>query len=224
MFGRRATLPTGIPVVAMMTMMVAACGGDSNGAAGTGGSGGAAGIGGATGGAGGNGGTSMTLGPPGFGVVITDRGSNLTLRRPDQTEESIDGDNVLGWVNGQLLDGDYYKQLRIATTLGAMELRLSFPGTAPPDGLIEAVHDLRATRLALQDTGDLESLQVEIWFSSSDPPFSPFTNARGEVEIFLDVENGFAIYEIVGEVNLTLEGDGGTHSITGTFWLKDAAP
>jgi hypothetical protein len=152
------------------------------------------------------------------------RCSDLTLRRPDQTEESIDGDNVLGWSNGQLLDGDYYKQLRVGTTLGAMELRLSFPGTGPPDGLIEAVHDLRATRLFLEDTGDLESLQVEIWFSSDDSPFSPLSNARGEVEIFLDVENGFSIFEVVGEVNLTLDGDGGTHNITGTFWLRDAAP
>lgn len=189
------------------------CGDDPGGSAGDGGTSG-------TGGAGG-GGTGGSLGPPGFGFVMGEEGSNFTVRLPDGSEESIGLDVLFGWNNGQLLSGDYYKQLRIGTTMGTMELRMSFPSTAPPTGLIEGVHQLRPSRLFLEDTGDLEEVQVEVYFQRSDPPFDPFTNAVGEVEIFLDADNGISVYDIAGNVNLEIAGADGRYVITGSFWARE---
>lgn len=199
---------------------VTGCSDDPGGSAGSGGDGGSGG----SAGVGGNGGSGGSLGPGPIGVVMGEEGSRLTLSRPDGTDEEIGGEVLFGWNNGQLLNGDYYKQIRVGTTIGAMALRMSFPGDAPPDGLIEGVHELRARRLLLEDTGDLDERQVEIYFQNSDPPFDPLTNATGTVEIFLDVESSLAIYDIAGEVNLTLIGDGGTHTITGVFWAREIEP
>lgn len=191
-------------------------GSPGDGGGGDGGSGGSAGAGG--------GGTGGSLGPGPIGFVRGDEGSDLTLSRPDGSEEEIGFNVLFGWLNGQHLNFDYYKQLRIGTTLGTMDLRMSFPGDASPDGLIEGLHELRPNRLRLEQTGDLEELQVEIYFQNSDPPFDPLTNAMGTVEIFLDVDNGISIYDIAGEVNLTLSGDGGVYTITGFFWAREIEP
>lgn len=210
--------------VAIITLVlgIAACSDDSGGGTagdgGDGASGGTAGVGG-SGGIGGSG-----LGPVPIGVVRGEEGSELTLLRPDGSDEQIGLDVLFGWNNGQLLNGNYYKQLRIGTTLGTMDLRMSFPGDAPPDGLIEGLHELRPNRLRLEDTGDLEERQVEIYFQNSDPPFDPLTNASGTVEIFLDVDNGISVYDIAGEVDLTLVGDGGVYTITGFFWAREIQP
>lgn len=192
--------------------------GCSDDAGGSGGAGGIAGM----GGAGGEGGTGF--GPGGFGFIRGEEGSDLTLRRPDSTEEDIGFNVLFGWNNGQLLNGDYYKQLRIGTTLGTMELRMSFPGSAPPTGLIEGVQELRPNRLRLEDTGDLEEVQVEIYFQSSDPPFAGLTNARGTVEIFLDADNGISVYDIAGEMDLDIMGTDGPYQINGYFWAQEIEP
>ncbi len=191
------------------------CGDDPGGSAGVGGSTGTGGVGGAGGG----------LDPQVFGFVRGEEGSDLTLRRPDGTEESIGSNVIFGWSNGQLLGGDYFKQLRIGTTEGTMELRLSFPSAAPPTGLIEGVHELRSSpRIFLEDTGELDDVQVEVYFQSSDPPFDPFTNATGTVEIFLGADNGISVYDVAGEINAEIVGDGGTYGITGFFWAREVEP
>lgn len=204
-------------LLACIALMLGSVGcGDSSG-----GSGGAGGAGGMVG-TGGTGGTGLSPGIIGF--VRGEKGSDLTLRRPDSTEEDIGSDVLFGWINGQLLGGNYLKQLRIGSTLGTIELRMSFPGSAPPTGLIEGGHELRASRLLLEDSGDLDEVQVEMYFQSSDPPFDPLTNALGTVEIFLDVDNGISIYDIAGEMNLEIMGTDGTYQINGYFWAQEIDP
>lgn len=163
-------------------------------------------------------------GPGDFAFVRGDEGSDLTLRRPDGTEESIDGSVIFGWNNGQLLDGNYYKQLRIGTDIGSMDLRMSFPGDAPPTGLIEGVHELRDSRLLLEDTRVIEEVQVELFFQSSDPPFDGLTNATGTVEISLDVDTPLAVYDIAGEIDANISGVGGDYAINGHFWARTIDP
>lgn len=174
-------------------------------------------------GAGGVGGSGGDV-PGDFAFIRGDEGSDLTLRRPDGSEESIDGSVVLGWINGQLLEGNYYKQLRIGTELGTMDIRMSFPGDAPPTGLIEGVHMLRETRLLLEDTQVLDEVQVELFFQTSDPPFDGLTNAAGTVQIFLDVDTPLATYDIAGEVDATIRGVDGEYAITGQFWARSIDP
>lgn len=207
-----------------VAMMALGCGDDgggggSGGTAGTGGSGGGAGSGGSAGVGGGSGG-----GFGNFGFISTVEGSNFTLRHPDGTEESIGSEVLFGWINGQLLEGNYFKQLRIGTSVGTMELRMSFPGDAPLTGLIEGVHTMRGTRLLLEQTQVLDSVQVEMYFQSSDPPFGGLTNATGTVEIRLDVTALLDVYDIVGEVSADIPGVDGSYGISGFFWALDIDP
>jgi len=206
-------------VFTAVALMAAGCGeeggGDdgSGGAVGTGGSGGRDGSGGSAGSRGG--------GACNFAFVRGEEGSDLTLRHPDGDEESVDGNVIFGWTNGQLLEGNYFKQLRIGTSIGTMALRMSFPGDAPPTGLIEGVHQLRGSRLLLEDTQVVDSVQVEIYFQSSDPPFDGLTNATGTVEISLDVNTGLDVYDIVGEIHGSISGVDGSYGINGFFWARE---
>lgn len=206
-----------------VTLMAAAlmawgCGDEDGQPAGSGGSGGAAGVGGGagSGGSAGSGGT----GPGGFAFVQSEEGSELTLRHPDGTEESIGSDVILGWINGQLLEGAYFKQLRIGTQIGTMDLKLSFPSDTSPTGLIESVHELREVRLPLEETPNLEKVQVELFFQSSDPPFDGLTNASGTVEISLGVNTPLGVYDIAGEIDAHIAGEDGEYGITGYFWAR----
>lgn len=201
----------------MIALAMGGCSDDDGGSGGSAGAGGAAGSGGTGGGAGGS-------DPGGFAFIRGEEGSELTLRRPDGTEESIGGDTIFGWSNGQLLEGNYYKQLRIGTDIGTMDLRLSFPGDAPPTGLIEGVHELRGTRLLLEDTQVIEEVQVEVFFQTSDPPFDGLTNATGTVEIYLDVNAGLGLYDIAGEIRAEISGEGGTYVLDGYFWAETIDP
>lgn len=208
----KVALNLGLTLIAV-SMLAWGCG-DGGGGGGAGGAGGA----GATGGSGG------LVPPGGFGFVIGEEGSDLTLRRPDGSEEAIDGDVVLGWINGQLLEGNYFKQLRIGTDVGTMELRMSFPGDAPPTGLIEGVHQLRGTRLLLEDTQALDDVSTEVFFQSTDLPLDGLTNATGMVEIFLDANTGLGPYDIAGEIDAEIIGTDGTYAIDGFFWARNIDP
>ncbi|MBW2188497.1 MAG: hypothetical protein JRG93_02745 [Deltaproteobacteria bacterium] len=131
---------------------------------------------------------------------------------------------IFGWINGQLLGGNYFKQLRIVTSIGTMDLKMSFPGDAPPTGLIEGVHTLRGSRLLLEQTQVLDDVQVEVFFQRSDPPFDGLTNATGTVEIFLDVTALLAVYDIAGEISADISGTDGSYGINGYFWARDIDP
>ena len=201
--------------------MALGCGDEGSGGGGSAGAGGAGGSGGS---AGSGGGGSDGGGSGAFGFVRGEEGSSLTLRHPDGHEESIGSEVIFGWINGQLLEGNYFKQLRIGTDIGTMELKLSFPGDAPPTGLIEGVHQLRGSRLLLQQTQVLDEVQTEVFFQSSDPPFDGLTNAMGTVEIFLDVTAGLTVYDIAGEIHATIAGADGSYGIDGFFWARTIDP
>lgn len=206
-----------------VAMMALGCGdgGDDGGSGGIAGSGGGAGSGGSAG----SGGTGGSRGGSGnFGFISTVEGSTLTLRHPDGTEESIGGEVLFGWTNGQLLGGNYFKQLRIGTSIGSMDLRMSFPGDAPPTGLIEGVHGLLGSRLLLEQTQVVDEVQVEVFFQSSDPPFNGLTNATGTVEIFLDVTALLGVYDIAGEIKADISGVDGSYGIDGYFWAEEIDP
>jgi hypothetical protein len=158
------------------------------------------------------------------GVALGEEGSSLTLRQPDGSEDQIGSEVLLGWINGGYLDGDYFKQLRIGTALGTMELWMNFPSTGPPTGLIEGVHQLRPNRLLLENSGDLEDVEVEIFFQRSDPPFDPLTNARGTVEIRENVSAAEETYSIAGEMEIDILGTDGLYRISGYFCARDVDP
>ena len=101
---------------------------------------------------------------------------------------------------------------------------MSFPGGAPPTGLIEGVHTLRGSRLLLEQTQVLDDVQVEVFFQSSDPPFDGLTNATGTVEIFLDVTALLEVYDIAGEISADISGADGSYGINGYFWARDIDP
>ena len=193
-----------------------------DGSGGTPGSGGASGSGGS--GAGGNDASADPFERGFGGAVIGEKGSKLTLRGPDGLEEEIGSEVLFGWITGAHLGGNYFQQLRIGTTFGTMELRMSFPGDAPPHGRIEGVHELWPRRILLENSADLSTIFVEVFFQMSDPPFDPLTNATGTIELRENINAAEETYAIAGEIDIEMVGDGGVYQISGFLWGRDVVP
>lgn len=159
----------------------------------------------------------------GFGVVNpeTAQGIKLTLTYPDSSDKNVSGDRVFGWNNGQLLNGNYYKHLRGGGEEVTFDFRLSIPEDVNSAAIIEDVHDLRSTRLKLEQTQSLEDVEVEFWLGSLDEEdeFDALVNVRGTVEIRIGWQGYDVMAEIDGEV---VNRDGELVRVNGNFWKEKA--
>ena len=157
-----------------------------------------------------------------FGYITGDEGSKITLEYADGTKESIGGDRVLAWQGGQLLNGNYFRQLRIFTDVGSLDFRLSIPNGTSPDEVTEGKHELWESRLLLQDTQSLNEVYPELFFQFSDD-FDGLENASGTVNIKESITKDGENYDIAGEINAEImDVNGVLVKIKGNFWLREA--
>jgi len=159
----------------------------------------------------------------GFGFITGPEGSDITLEYPDGNTENIGSDRVFGWANGALLGGNYFRQLRVVTEEGTLAFRLSFPNDISPDkSAISKTHELRSTRLLLENSGNISEVTAELWFQSGDQ-FDGLTNAIGTVTIEQNISNDGQEYDVTGEINAEIINELGQDvKITGNFWKQDA--
>lgn len=149
-------------------------------------------------------------------------GSKITLTYADGSNESVGSDRVMGWLSGQLLEGNYFRQLRIVTDIGTMDLRISVPEDVSFNDIVDGQHELRGTRLLLEETAALDSPVAELFFGFSDD-FDGLENATGTVTIEQDINHEEQTYDIVGEIDATIINlDGGSVGISGNFWKQEA--
>lgn len=152
-----------------------------------------------------------------------DQGISLKLTYPDGNTKTIKGDRVFGWGQGQLLSSDYYRHISGGGNGPSFDFRFSFPKTVKANDVINGSHTLRATRLRLEQTGNLAGTQTEFWLDSSlgDGEFDPYTNVTGTLvfkEDFKAFDNTFAVVaDIEGEV---INQKGEKVSVIGSFWSK----
>lgn len=152
-------------------------------------------------------------------IIDTEQGSKFEVSNAGKSE-TISGSFVnLG--SGQLLNQAFFRQFRINTNDGTLDLRFSFPSSMI--GKVEAnlykVHLLYEYPLSLEATNNLKELIVEAFFSNSNT-FST-NNAKGKVDIKSNFSVNGTLYSVFGEVDFTVRGqDDQTYFVKGYFWKK----
>lgn len=166
--------------------------------------------------------SSTSAGIADYAFLSGPEGSRITLKYDDGTEQSVGSDRVMGWLGGQLLEGNYYRQLRIVTDAGTLDFRLSIPQDESFNEIVSNTHELRTPRMLLEETTTLNDPVAELFFGFSDN-FDGLENATGSVTIEQDINHEEQTYDIVGEINATIvDMDGESVDISGNFWKQDA--
>lgn len=157
-----------------------------------------------------------------YSFLISPEGSNISLEYPNGNTESVGSDRVIGWLGGQLLEGNYYRQLRIGTDVGTLDFRISLPQDISFNDIVVDTHELRETRLLLEETTGLNEVVAELFFGFSDD-FEGLENAGGTVTLEQDINHEDQTYDIVGEINAVIQNiDGEQVKLSGNFWKQNA--
>ncbi|GAA0871088.1 hypothetical protein GCM10009117_02330 [Gangjinia marincola] len=125
------------------------------------------------------------------------------------------GQNILGWDGGQLLNLNYWKQLRILNTdFETLHIRMNIPSG---QDFVEAAvntHGLHGSTLLLQDTQFLDDVIVEMYTNKGGiKQFFGELTLRRNVEYLGDVLDLVGSYEIIRD----------NQTIKGLFWKKEVA-
>lgn len=158
--------------------------------------------------------------PFGSGFVTGEKGSDFEIIK-NGVKESCVGDNVIGWVGGQLLGSNYYKQIMAGCDDYWFALRINIPQGTLFEPIAERKHDLYATHLLLQNTQYLDTVLVEFYQNTYNPPIKD--NSSGTVEIQRDVTISGQKYSVVGYVDAHFYNNGDITTVKGYFWSKDAS-
>ncbi len=148
----------------------------------------------------------------------TPQGNNLKLTYPDGKIEYINGDSVIGWGKGNLLGGNYWKQVMGGSSARQFVIRINIPTQTKKNEIIGVELDLASgNRLYLQNSTDIP-LRPELWIKGEG--FNENINAYGKIKI---IEEGN--YDIIGEITAeVLDINGKAVKITGFFWKQNADP
>lgn len=145
----------------------------------------------------------------------SDQGNNLVLTYPDETKEYINGDAVFGWGKGQLLGGNYFKQVMGGSSEREFAIRINIPPGTDKDEIIGVDLTLDGARLYLQNSTEIP-LRPELWISGNG--FNELENAVGKIKI-IETDS----YDIIGEINAQVQNSNNkTVRIAGYFWKKNA--
>ena len=158
-----------------------------------------------------------------FGIsqIDSDRGFNFTLTYPDGREVKERGTSVFGSFNNQLLDGDYSKSLNGSANDFRFDFKFSIPKDVSSADVIEGTHQLRESRLRLEQTGNLGALQTEFWLGTADQDdeFNALTNVKGSAKYSQNVAAIGDRIAIAVEIDGTVTNRiGETVKIVGIFW------
>lgn len=153
-----------------------------------------------------------------YAFISGEQGNDLQMELPDGTIEPIGTDFFSGWNKGQLLNGNYFRQLRIGTEYGTMDFRISVPKDTAFQDVVERTHGLEP-RLLLQNTQNLSRVVAELWIGGS-TLFDEHATGTVRIEESVDLED--QNYAIVGEVDaIFYDQQNQAHKVTGHFWSKE---
>ena len=157
----------------------------------------------------------------GVSQIDSDQGFNFTLTYPDGREIRKTGRPVFGSFNNQLLDGDYSKSLNGGAEGFRFYFKFSLPKDVQSGDVIEGTHQLRDSRLRLEQTGNLGALQTEFWLGTADvdDEFDGLKNATGTVKYQQDITAIDERIAIAVEIDVSvINRQGEIVKIIGTFW------
>ncbi len=149
-------------------------------------------------------------------TITGEEGAAFTVPNAGQSSART-GVVVLGWDSGALLDGAFFRLLRISAS-PTLNLRFNLPQGADADAVIySGDHDLYPFLVNLQDTQDLGDTLVELYTTSGEP----LGHASGTVRLRQDVSVNGTVYDLIGEVEATFTSGASSWLYTGLFWDQD---
>lgn len=162
-------------------------------------------------------------GPPagGYAYISGPEGVSLDITYPDGSTESESGTFVSGWDGGQLLNLNYYRQLRFSTDSTTFFFRINIPRDTASADVLERTHNLYNFPVLLQNTGDLGEVLPELYCPFEDEGTPLGGNAEGTLTIERDVQTPLGVYSIIGEVNATFINNGQSTTVTGNFYSEE---
>ncbi|HUH74382.1 MAG TPA: hypothetical protein VLZ75_08225 [Chitinophagales bacterium] len=153
--------------------------------------------------------------------ILTDKGSEFKVTR-NGTTETISGTSFF-LDQGQLLEQSFFRQFRMGTSAGQLTVRFSFPSIMSgnvDENLYNRDHSLYASRLLLENTGSLNEVAAEAFFSNLSTKFND-NNASGKINMKKNHSINGSVYSIFGEVDMTVQGkDFSIYTVKGYFWNK----
>lgn len=162
-----------------------------------------------------------------FNKIKTEEGIYLELThlgKVTKITQEVTGSTVNGWNGGQLLDGAYYRLLRLYNDYGRVEIRVSMPKSISWASFdLEQTHPLNLTKLALESSSSISDAYFEVYFGSSTGAETFPNNATGTIKFRDDlVESSTGNkYAFAGEIDAKLsDKDGNPATLKGIFWRK----
>lgn len=164
-------------------------------------------------------GSGNTGGTGGYSYVDGTEGGEFTVTSPGGATETIAVSSVIGWDGGMLLNSNYWRQVRLSTSMGTFFLRYNLPQEYEWQTEIQGTHALYNFPFLLEYSSDMDGMFVELYCPTCDDVEG---NAAGMATVVLDVPTPSGVNDIVGEIDAEFTHNGQTTTVEGLFWLEEA--
>ena len=156
--------------------------------------------------------------PEGVYLELDHLGQKTILARDEE------GITINGWNGGQLLDGAYFRLLRLFNDYGTVAIRANMPKTQTWGSFnLFDTHGFNTNKLQLQQSSSLTGPHWEIYFDGVSSRETFPDNGSGDITF---KENYFSsstnlTYAIAGEVDVAFTDKAGNPAtLKGIFWRK----
>lgn len=157
-------------------------------------------------------------GSGGYSYVSGPEGGDFTITHSDGSTENVAATAVIGWDGGMLLEGNYWRQLRLSTSVGTFFLRYNLPADYEWETEIQGTHSLYNFPYLLEYSTDMDGMYVEVYCPTCDD-FEG--NASGFATVVIDAPTPSGTYDVVGEIEADFTEFGQTTTIEGVFWAEE---
>lgn len=154
----------------------------------------------------------------GLAAAIKDsEGMTGTYTKLDGTSGNVSGAKVLGWDSGQLLNSNFFRQLRLGTDIGTFNVRYNLEKGSDFTEIATETNSFSPYIMLLQDTQYISEYNIEGYFTSG-AEFEQMSPFSGTIKLFKDKSYGGKSYNISGEIDAILSGTGRKFKLY--FWKE----
>jgi hypothetical protein len=153
-----------------------------------------------------------------FGYVAGPEGGEIVVTYPDGTSEELAVTSIIGWDGGNLLNYNYWKQIRLGTEMGTFFLRYNLLQEHDWQTEVQGLNEFYNFPFLLQYSQDMDDKIVELYCPSCDDIEG---NASGQVNLTTNVPTPSGTYDVIGTFFAEFTEFGQTIEVSGTFWAEE---